>query len=147
MCIRDRIEARITYLAYAPEIAAVMLQRQQASAVVDARAMIVDGAVGMVKLALEKLSDDGKMCIRDRHATKDGVTYTIGYALNSSTILPEEISGMDSDQALEYIANKSMTFYTDRNATVIPDILFGRDYFVRVNGLTHVTPDLSLIHI
>lgn len=53
------IEARITYLAYAPEIAAVMLQRQQASAVVDARAMIVEGAVGMVKLALEKLSDDG----------------------------------------------------------------------------------------
>lgn len=53
------IEARITYLAYAPEIAAVMLQRQQASAVVDARAMIVDGAVGMVKLALEKLNEDG----------------------------------------------------------------------------------------
>lgn len=52
------IEARITYLAYAPEIAAVMLQRQQASAVVDARAMIVDGAVGMVKLALEKLNED-----------------------------------------------------------------------------------------
>ena len=75
------------------------------------------------------------------HVTKNGVTYTIGYALNSSTILPEEISGMDSDQALEYIANKSMTFYTDRNATVIPDIVFGKDYFVRVNGLTHVTPD------
>ena len=75
------------------------------------------------------------------YVTKNGVTYTIGYALNSSTILPEEISGMDSDQALEYIANKSMTFYTDRNATVIPDIVFGRDYFVRVNGLTHVTPD------
>lgn len=53
------IEARITYLAYAPEIAAVMLQRQQASVVVDARAMIVDGAVGMVKLALEKLNEDG----------------------------------------------------------------------------------------
>lgn len=53
------IEARITYLAYAPEIAAVMLQRQQASAVVSARAMIVDGAVGMVKLALEKLNEDG----------------------------------------------------------------------------------------
>lgn len=75
------------------------------------------------------------------HVTKNGVTYTIGYALNSSTILPEEINGMDSDQALEYIANKSMTFYTDRNATVIPDMVFGRDYFVRVNGLTHVTPD------
>lgn len=53
------IEARITYLAYAPEIAAVMLQRQQASAVVDARAMIVDGVVGMVRLALEKLNEDG----------------------------------------------------------------------------------------
>ena len=53
------IEARITYLAYAPEIAAVMLQRQQASAVVDARTMIVDGAVGMVKMALEKLDEDG----------------------------------------------------------------------------------------
>ena len=53
------LEARITYLAYAPEIAAVMLQRQQASAVVDARAMIVDGAVGMVKMALDKLGEDG----------------------------------------------------------------------------------------
>ena len=50
------IEARITYLAYAPEIAAAMLQRQQASALVDARKLIVDGAVGMVELALEELS-------------------------------------------------------------------------------------------
>ena len=49
------LEARITYLAYAPEIAAVMLQRQQAAAVIDARKMIVDGAVGMVELALERL--------------------------------------------------------------------------------------------
>ncbi|MBQ4042548.1 MAG: SPFH domain-containing protein [Clostridia bacterium] len=53
------LEARITYLAYAPEIAAVMLQRQQASAVVDARKMIVDGAVGMVQMALANLSEDG----------------------------------------------------------------------------------------
>ena len=50
------IEDRITYLAYAPEIAAVMLQRQQASAIIDARKMIVDGAVGMVEMALERLS-------------------------------------------------------------------------------------------
>ncbi len=50
------LEARITYLAYAQEIAAVMLQRQQASAIIDARKMIVDGAVGMVELALQKLS-------------------------------------------------------------------------------------------
>ena len=52
------IEARITYLAYAPEIAAVMLQRQQASAIIDARKMIVDGAVGMVDMALERLSEN-----------------------------------------------------------------------------------------
>lgn len=51
------IEARITYLAYAQEIAAVMLQRQQASAIIDARKMIVDGAVGMVEMALDKLSE------------------------------------------------------------------------------------------
>ena len=53
------VEARITYLAYAPEIAAVMLQRQQASAVIDARKMIVDGAVGMVEMALERLKEGG----------------------------------------------------------------------------------------
>ena len=51
------IEARITYLAYAPEIAAVMLQRQQASAIIDARKMIVDGAVGMVEMALNQLTE------------------------------------------------------------------------------------------
>jgi len=50
------LDARITYLAYAPEIAAAMLQRQQASAIIDARKMIVDGAVGMVEMALESLS-------------------------------------------------------------------------------------------
>ncbi|MDF2819569.1 MAG: hypothetical protein K0R15_10 [Clostridiales bacterium] len=53
------IEARITHLAYAPEIAAVMLQRQQASAIIDARQMIVEGAVGMVEMALTKLNDKG----------------------------------------------------------------------------------------
>ena len=51
------IEARITYLAYAPEIAATMLQRQQASAIIDARKMIVDGAVGMVEMALAHLNE------------------------------------------------------------------------------------------
>ncbi len=51
------LEARITYLAYATEIAAVMLQRQQASAIIDARKMIVDGAVGMVEMALERLNE------------------------------------------------------------------------------------------
>ncbi|MBR4776081.1 MAG: SPFH domain-containing protein [Lachnospiraceae bacterium] len=52
------VEARITYLAYAQEIAAVMLQRQQASAIIDARKMIVDGAVGMVEMALERLNEN-----------------------------------------------------------------------------------------
>ena len=53
------VEARITYLAYAPEIAAAMLQRQQASAIVDARKLIVDGAVGMVEMALARLNEGG----------------------------------------------------------------------------------------
>jgi len=53
------LEARITHLAYAPEIAAAMLQRQQASAIIDARQMIVEGAVGMVEMALKKLNENG----------------------------------------------------------------------------------------
>ena len=53
----DVIEARITHLAYAPEIASAMLQRQQATAVVAARKQIVEGAVGMVEMALERLSE------------------------------------------------------------------------------------------
>ena len=53
------IEARISHLAYAPEIAAAMLQRQQASAIVAARSKIVEGAVGMVHMALEHLAKDG----------------------------------------------------------------------------------------
>ena len=52
----DIIEARISHLAYAPEIAQAMLQRQQASAIIAARQKIVDGAVGMVEMALERLS-------------------------------------------------------------------------------------------
>ncbi len=52
------VEARINYIAYAPEIAAVMLRRQQANAIIAAREKIVEGAVGMVKMALDKLSKD-----------------------------------------------------------------------------------------
>ncbi len=59
------LEARITYLAYAPEIAAVMLQRQQASAIIDARKMIVDGAVGMVEMALERLNENKMVALDD----------------------------------------------------------------------------------
>ena len=55
----DIVEARITRLSYAPEIAQVMLQRQQANAVVAARSRIVEGAVGMVRMALARLSDEG----------------------------------------------------------------------------------------
>ena len=53
------IEARISHLAYAQEIAAAMLQRQQASAIIAARTMIVEGAVGMVEMALERLAQKG----------------------------------------------------------------------------------------
>jgi hypothetical protein len=53
------MEAKITHLAYAPEIAAAMLQRQQATAIIAARQKIVEGAVGMVEMALKKLADNG----------------------------------------------------------------------------------------
>lgn len=59
------LEARITHLAYAPEIAAAMLQRQQASAIIEARQMIVEGAVGMVEMALNKLSEQEIVSLDD----------------------------------------------------------------------------------
>lgn len=59
------LEARITHLAYAPEIASAMLQRQQAAAIIDARAMIVDGAVGMVEMALEQLEQSDMVQLDD----------------------------------------------------------------------------------
>ncbi|MDR1516839.1 MAG: SPFH domain-containing protein [Dysgonamonadaceae bacterium] len=59
------MEARVNYLAYAPEIAAVMLRRQQADAIISAREKIVDGAVGMVKMALDKLSEEGIVQLDD----------------------------------------------------------------------------------
>ena len=62
LCIE---EVRITHLAYAEEIAAAMLQRQQAAAIIAARQKIVDGAVGMVKMALEKLSEDDIVVLDD----------------------------------------------------------------------------------
>ena len=64
------LEARIAHLAYSQEIAAAMLQRQQAKAVVDARTTIVEGAVGMVELALEKLSKTGVVTLDDEQKAK-----------------------------------------------------------------------------
>ncbi len=64
------VEARINYLAYAPEIAAVMLRRQQASAIISAREKIVEGAVSMVKMALDQLEDENVVTLDDeRKAT------------------------------------------------------------------------------
>lgn len=60
------MEARITHLAYAPEIAAAMLQRQQAKAIIVARQKIVEGAVGMVEMALNKLSENGIVTLDDK---------------------------------------------------------------------------------
>lgn len=65
-------EARINYLTYAPEIAAVMLRRQQATAVIAAREKIVEGAVSMVKLALDKLNDQGITLDENRRAEMVG---------------------------------------------------------------------------
>ncbi len=59
------VEARISHLAYAPEIAAVMLQRQQASAIIAARQKIVEGAVGMVHMAIEALAERGAVNLDD----------------------------------------------------------------------------------
>ena len=59
------VDARITYLAYSPEIASVMLQRQQAAAIIDARKMIVDGAVGMVEMALDRLKENNVVDLDD----------------------------------------------------------------------------------
>ena len=59
------VEARINHLAYSPEIAAAMLQRQQASAIIDARKLIVEGAVGMVQMALKQLSDNNIVTLDD----------------------------------------------------------------------------------
>ncbi|PIE97391.1 MAG: hypothetical protein CR988_08045 [Treponema sp.] len=64
------IDARITHLAYAPEIAAAMLQRQQASAIVDARQMIVEGAVSMVDMALSKLSAENIVELDDERKAR-----------------------------------------------------------------------------
>ena len=59
------VETRITHLAYSPEIAAAMLQRQQASAIIDARKLIVEGAVGMVQMALKQLSENDIVTLDD----------------------------------------------------------------------------------
>ncbi len=67
------LEARLSHLAYAPEIAAAMLQRQQATAIIAARKLIVEGAVSMVEMALEKLSEKGTVNLDDeRRATLTG---------------------------------------------------------------------------
>jgi hypothetical protein len=63
-------DARLTHLAYAPEIAPAMLRRQQAEAIIAARKKIVEGAVGMVEMAVEKLSEGGNIELDDeRKAT------------------------------------------------------------------------------
>ena len=82
------IEARITYLAYAPEIAAVMLQRQQASAVIDARKMIVDGAVGMVEMALERLKENGTIDLdEERKAARCPTSWLFSAAIMMRSLL------------------------------------------------------------
>jgi uncharacterized membrane protein YqiK len=76
------IEAKITHLAYSPEIASAMLRRQQAAAVIAARLLIVEGAVGMVKMALDKLQADGVVSLSD--------TDRVHLATNLLTVLVSE---------------------------------------------------------
>lgn len=64
------VEARINYLAYAPEIAAVMLRRQQATAIIAAREKIVEGAVSMVKMALDRIEEDGVVTLDNDHRAR-----------------------------------------------------------------------------
>ncbi|MBL8414447.1 MAG: SPFH domain-containing protein [Propionivibrio sp.] len=74
------IEAKITHLAYAPEIASAMLRRQQAAAVIAARQLIVEGAVGMVKMALDKLQVEGVVTLSDAdrvHLTSNLLTVLV----------------------------------------------------------------------
>ena len=74
------IEAKITHLAYAPEIASAMLRRQQAAAVIAARQLIVEGAVGMVKMALDKLQAEGVVTLSDAdrvHLTSNLLTVLV----------------------------------------------------------------------
>ena len=74
--------------------------------------------------------------------TNNGVEYKVGYTLRAQLIYPEEISGMDSDQALEYIANKCMTFYSlDGGLPDNLDIVLGRDYFARIYGTSRLNPE------
>ena len=67
------IESRLTRLSYAPEIAQAMLRQQQASAVVGARRPIVEGAVGMVQLALERLQEEGVVELDEERKADDGL--------------------------------------------------------------------------
>lgn len=77
--------------------------------------------------------------------TNNGVEYKVGYTLRAQLIYPEEISGMDSDQALEYIANKCMTFYSlDGGLPDNLDIVLGRDYFARIDGTSQLNPEQLL---
>ena len=80
------VEARITYLAYAQEIAAVMLQRQQASAIIDARKMIVDGAVGMVEMALERLNESGMVELDEERKAAMGSNLLVVLCGNSGSL-------------------------------------------------------------
>jgi hypothetical protein len=88
-------EARISHLAYASEIAAAMLQRQQASAIVAARSKIVEGAVGMVRMALDHLKQDNVVC------ADEGCT---GY---DEFFFIQSVTDIDGDNAMESVTSKS----------------------------------------
>src|SRR6185503_5111723 len=84
------IEARLSHLAYAPEIAQAMLRRQQASAVVAARSRIVEGAVGMVEMALEELSKRSVVELDELRSVNAQIEYLLRRSLQDAGRLPAE---------------------------------------------------------
>jgi regulator of protease activity HflC (stomatin/prohibitin superfamily) len=84
------IEARISHLAYSPEIAAAMLQRQQAQAVVAARTKIVEGAVGMVEMALDKLAERHIVELDDERRAAMVSNLLVVWAKNTPEIGPND---------------------------------------------------------
>ncbi len=113
------VDARITYLAYAPEIAAVMLQRQQASAVVDARKLIVDGAVGMVEMALEVMlqRQQASAVVDARKLIVDGAVGMVEMALER--LQENGVVDLDEERKAAMVSNLLVVLCGNKDAQPI----------------------------
>ena len=125
------VEARINYLAYAPEIAAVMLRRQQAAAVISAREKIVEGAVSMVKMALDKLKDDNVVELDENSELMKRVEGLKGRARTKAI----------ENYIVEVLGGRSMTLHDGISAVVdnADLIKMAQDAFPHGRGLRRTT--------